>query len=141
MSDIPELKARYEGYLEAHRTAGIEPGPLLPASLAFDPSSTTLGIEMAQHPAIDGIFAASDMIAIGAIRAAVESGRRVPEDVAVVGYDDVSLAAHVMPALTTVRQDLAIAAETMLDILFKRIAGIDAGSARIPLSLVRRQSA
>jgi DNA-binding LacI/PurR family transcriptional regulator len=81
------------------------------------------------------------VIAIHVIRALIGHGRRVPEDVAVVGYDDVSLAAHSSPSVTTVRQDLSLAATTLLDLLFRRIAGEEAGSQRIPLQLVRRQSA
>jgi DNA-binding LacI/PurR family transcriptional regulator len=81
------------------------------------------------------------MIAMGAIRALSNTGRRVPDDVPVIGYDDVSLAAHTMPALTTIRQDLWIAADTILNLLFERMAGHDAKSVRIPLSLIERQSA
>jgi DNA-binding LacI/PurR family transcriptional regulator len=81
------------------------------------------------------------MIAIGAIKALADLGRRVPEDVPVVGYDDVTLAAHVRPPLTTIRQDLAAAAETMIDLLFGRIRGEAAPSVRIPLELVKRGSA
>jgi DNA-binding LacI/PurR family transcriptional regulator len=81
------------------------------------------------------------VIAMGTVKALSQCGRSVPADVSVVGYDDVSLAAHILPALTTIRQDLATAAETMIDLLFKRMAGDFTGSVRIPLQLVRRQSA
>jgi len=141
MTDIPELAARYAGYLDAHQAAGVLPGPRLPIPLAFDPTSSALREEVAKHPTIDGVVAASDMIAMGAIRALAECGRNVPDDVPVIGYDDVSLAAHALPPLTTIRQDLATAAELMLDLLFLRIGGEETASVRIPLELVRRQSA
>lgn len=141
MTDIPELSARYAGYRDAHAAAGLEPGPRIATPLAVDPASRDLVADMAANPDIDAVVAASDMIAMAAIRALKELGRSVPDDVAVVGYDDVTLAAHTMPSLTTIRQDLRIAAETILDLLFERMAGNDAHSVRIPLSLVERQSA
>lgn len=141
LTDIPELAARYRGYCEAHANAGVEPGAWVPAPLAVDPASSALHDLLAAQPQIDGIVAASDMIAIGAIQALALTGRRVPEDVAVVGYDDVPLAAYTTPALTTIRQDLDKAAEVMLDLLFRRMAGDPAGSTHIPLTLVCRKSA
>jgi DNA-binding LacI/PurR family transcriptional regulator len=141
MTDIPELAGRYAGYQQAHRAAGVDPGPQIAVPLAFDPASPALREALRVHPAIDGVVAASDVIAMGTVKALSQCGRNVPEDVAVVGYDDVSLAAHIMPALTTIRQDLATAAETMIDLLFRRMGGDDVPSVRIPLELVRRQSA
>ncbi|QNE07751.1 LacI family DNA-binding transcriptional regulator [Croceicoccus marinus] len=141
MTDIPELAARHAGYLEAHRAHGVAPGPHIPVPLSFDPRWSSLEHVLAANLGIDGVVAASDVIAMGVIRGIVQSGRRVPEDIPVVGYDDVTLAAHIMPALTTIRQDLGIAAEVMLDLLFRRIAGEETGSVRLPLELIQRQSA
>ncbi len=141
MTDIPELTARFEGYLDAHSAFGVAPGPQLPVPLAFEPSETLLHDTIGGFPEIDAVVAASDMIAIALIKALYDSGRRVPDDVAVVGYDDVVLAAHTVPALTTIRQDLTAAAEALLDLLFRRIAGEAVGSLRIPLELVKRRSA
>lgn len=141
MTDIPELAARHDGYLDAHRRAGVSPGPHIPVPLAFDAGSPRFRDALAADPDIDGIVAASDMIAMAALRALAGCGRAVPDQVPVVGYDDVMLAAHTLPPLTTIRQDLRIAADLMLDLLFERMAGSDARSVHIPLELVRRQSA
>jgi DNA-binding LacI/PurR family transcriptional regulator len=79
---------------------------------------------LAKHPEIDGIFAANDIMAIGAIAAIQERGRRVPDDIAVVGFDDSLLSQTHRPAITTVRQDIiglgAAAAETMIALLHAR---------------------
>jgi len=141
MSDIPELSARYAGYLAAHREAGAKPGPNIPVSLALDHDSPVLRQMLAKLESVDAIVAASDVIAMGILRALQQLGRRVPEDVAVVGYDDVSLAAYSFPPLTTIRQDLKLAAETLLDRLFARMEGEEAGSVKIPLNLIVRASA
>lgn len=148
MTDIPELAARHAGYLAALAAAGVAPGPQIAVPLSFDPqglraddmlTGRLADLDAAVGP-IDGVVAASDVIAMGVIRALAGSGRAVPDDVAVIGYDDVSLAAHVMPALTTVRQDLEQAARIMVDLLFRRIDGEAAESVRLPPQLVVRQS-
>ncbi|MGN6376610.1 MAG: LacI family DNA-binding transcriptional regulator [Sphingomonas sp.] len=141
MIDIPELAARHAGYLDAHAAAGVAPGPQIPVPLAFDANSSRVREALAHHPEIDAVFAVSDMIAMELLRGLAEAGRRVPNDVPVVGYDDVTLAAYTLPPLTTIRQDLSAAAETMLDLLFERIRGEETASVRIPLELVRRGSA
>ncbi len=141
MTDIPELAARHAGYLDAHAAASLSPAAHIEVPLAFDPASPGLHRAVAEADTIDAVFAASDMIAMGMIRALTEAGRSVPDDVTVIGYDDVSLAAHATPALTTIRQNLAVAAQTILDLLFRRISGESAPSVRIPLELVQRQSA
>jgi LacI family transcriptional regulator len=88
------------------------------------------------------IFAASDLMAIGAVRAAAQAGLRVPEDLAVVGFDDIQLASHVNPPLTTVRQDKLGLGAAAGDALVARIAGDpDRPPLRIlPVELVVRAS-
>jgi LacI family transcriptional regulator len=88
------------------------------------------------------IFAAADMMAIGAVRAAAELGLRVPQDVSIVGFDDIQLAPHLNPPLTTLRQDklgLGVAAG---EALLARINGDDARSTlrTLPVELVARGS-
>ena len=76
---------------------------------------------LAREPGIDGLFVANDMMAIGAIRALRDAGRRVPDDVAVIGFDDIAIAADTDPPLTTVRQPAAEMTRTMVDLLLRRI--------------------
>jgi DNA-binding LacI/PurR family transcriptional regulator len=97
---------------------------------------------LAEAPDIDGVFVANDLMALGALQAAGELGRRVPEDIAVVGFDDSPLAAEARPAITTVRQPIvamgAALAERLLD-------GIEQDEALPPLvlgtELIVRESA
>lgn len=139
----PEIGARHAGYLAALADAGItaEPSLLLPLQLG---SKAAFGLTrdfLAAHPEIDGIVAASDVAAMGAIRALSEAGRAVPEAVAVIGYDDVPFAAHTTPPLTTIRQDLGKGAELLVAALFERMAGTATPSVAFAPELVLRASA
>jgi DNA-binding LacI/PurR family transcriptional regulator len=88
----------------------------------------------------DAVFAASDLIAIGAIRALLEHGLRVPEDVAVVGFDDIAMARFCNPPLTTVYQDTARAGELLVETLLALVNNQPAESRMLPAKLVVRRS-
>jgi DNA-binding LacI/PurR family transcriptional regulator len=94
------------------------------------------------RPELDAVFAASDLMALGALRALADRGRRVPDDVAVIGFDDVREAELSTPALTTIRQPLDDLGRTMTRVLLARIAG-EPVERRTVLStqVVRRASA
>ncbi len=121
----PEFQARYAGFLQVMAAAG---SPLDPA-LQVDAESTE---ESGYHAALallargetfDGVFAACDLIALGAMRALREHGLRMPEDVAVVGFDGIPIAAYATPPLTTVAQDTASAGEALVSALMAQIRG------------------
>ena len=80
------------------------------------------------------------MIALSALKAVQASGLAVPEDVAVVGFDDLDIAEHSRPPLTTIRQDLKRGAATVVEFLFRRMAGEETPSATLPVALVERES-
>jgi alanine racemase len=88
----------------------------------------------------DAVVAASDMIAIGVIRALMDRGLRIPEDVGVVGFDDIVTASFFNPPLTTVRQDTQAAGDLLVDNLVKLIEGGEIASTLIPPALVVRAS-
>lgn len=90
--------------------------------------------------AFDAILAFSDPIAAGAIDALLRHRIRVPEDVAVIGYDDSDIARFVRPQLTSVRQDPVLAGELMVAKLLRLMDGMAAGSERLPTSLAIRAS-
>jgi DNA-binding LacI/PurR family transcriptional regulator len=95
---------------------------------------------LCENPTVDGVFAASDVVAMSVIRAAVAQGRSVPENLSVVGFDDVTLASQSNPPLTTIRQDLERGSALMCELLFKRIAGEPCSSVRLDPELVVRAS-
>lgn len=101
-----EAEARLAGYLEAMASAGLE--PLVVQGDFMEASGHDAGVELAaraQRP--DGLFAANDMMAVGALLALQDAGVRCPEDIAVVGFDDIPLAAYIRPSLTTLRTRVA----------------------------------
>lgn len=106
---LPEVAQRFRGFSQALKEHGITLGGEQRAVVPFLAESgrqSMLDLIDAQ-PALDAVFASSDLLAMAAISALRERGRRIPEDVAVVGYDDVELAAHFHPPLSTVRQPIA----------------------------------
>jgi DNA-binding LacI/PurR family transcriptional regulator len=96
-----------------------------------------------RRPDVDAIFAASDLAAFGVVRALRETGRRVGDDVTVIGFDDIPEAADQEPALTTVRQPIPALGTTMTRLLLDRIEGRDDLPRRtvLPVQLVLRQTA
>jgi DNA-binding LacI/PurR family transcriptional regulator len=96
---------------------------------------------LASNPDLDGVFAANDVMALAAINAIEERGKRVPDDIAVVGFDDTLLSQTSRPSLTTVKQDIvglgAAAAETMLQL----IGGEQPASRILSTELIIRESA
>jgi DNA-binding LacI/PurR family transcriptional regulator len=90
--------------------------------------------------AFDAIFAASDLIAIGAMRAVAGAGLSIPGDVAFIGFDDIPAATLAHPPLTTVQQDYRMAGEVLVDTLLKLVDGNEATSETLPAKLVVRKS-
>ncbi len=97
---------------------------------------------LADDPALDAVFVANDMMAIGALRALRQAGRRVPDDVALVGFDDNELARYAEPPLTTVRQNMLEMGRQMVRQVLPLIAGEDPGPPVVlSTELVVRESA
>ncbi len=139
--DAPEFAARYDGFRAAIAAAGAPAPTLLPVHLTSAAAYSQVLAFLAANPPPDGIFAASDVIAMSALRALAERGKRVPHETSVVGYDDVVIAEHTTPPLTTIRQDVAGGAAAIVDLLFRRLDGADAASLTMPPELILRGSA
>ena len=141
-TELPEVAQRHAGYLQALRAAGIDPEPRLCVRVPFVPEQSAQAIEALERAAIpfDAVFACSDLLAMAAIGALRNLGQRVPEDVAVVGYDDVHLAAHFFPALSTVRQPIDDAGRALVETLLALIAGERPPPMQLPTTLIVRAS-
>ncbi len=136
----PEFRERYHGYRDAIIKAGIPAAQIRQIDAI---STEQAGFEataqlLAQHTP-RAIFCASDLIAIGAIRAIQAKGLRVPDDVAVVGFDDIPMASFSSPALTTVQQNTTLAGEMLVVNLLKLIQAEIISQTEIePKMIVRR---
>ena len=138
----PEIGERWRGTREACAAAGIADPELLPVHLTADEAHQMVAERFARRGAMpDGVVAASDVVAMSTLRAAVEAGLRVPGELAIVGYDDVTMAAHTTPPLTTIRQDVARGAALLVEHLFRRIVGERTQSVTLAPEIVVRGSA
>ena len=138
----PEFFDRYRGYeralmeARASRSSALQVDAITTEESGFQATNElrNRGVEF------DAIVAASDLIAIGALRALQESGVEVPRDVAVAGFDDIPAASLTNPPLTTVMQDTRRAGELLVETLLREIAGDPAKNSVIPTRLVVRKS-
>ncbi|MFN3228222.1 MAG: LacI family DNA-binding transcriptional regulator [Asticcacaulis sp.] len=139
---VPEVTARLEGYREALAASGhsVTAQNVIDCHFTPDAAIETARSLVSSRRKFDAVFAASDVIALAMMTALIEAGRSVPEDVAVCGFDDVAMSRNLSPPLTTVRQDLNEGARTMVELLFRRMAGDKTSSATIAASLIVRSS-
>ncbi|MGN8025247.1 LacI family DNA-binding transcriptional regulator [Microbacterium sp. 22242] len=96
-------------------------------------SGHRLGEELAADPSVEAVFVANDQMALGLLRALADAGRRIPEDVAVLGFDDIADAAEFRPPLTTVRQDFAALGDQAVRLVVDRAEGLGAEASDPPL--------
>lgn len=136
----PEFHERYRGYAEALGDAGLALGPQIDAISSESAGALAAAQLLASGEEFDAIFAASDMIAAGAIQALSEAGLEVPRDIAIVGYDDIPAASFVNPPLTTVAQDTGLAGEMLVECILNQVAGEPAASQVLPARLIVRRS-
>ncbi|SCL44546.1 transcriptional regulator, LacI family [Micromonospora citrea] len=132
---------RIEGWRQALRAAGAEIPPLVPADWSAA-AGYRCGQMLARMPEVTAVFTANDHLALGVLRALHEHGRRVPDDMSVVGFDDVPEAAFFIPPLSTVRPDFAAVARASLDLLLAQIDtnATDPGRHTIAPTLIPRRS-
>lgn len=138
----PEIADRLLGVRDAIAerddvTLRVAPTPLSSDALAEEVADQLTGLGRD----IDGIVAASDVIAMMVLRILHERGAQVPDQIAVVGFDDLPLATRTVPQLTTVRQDIAGGAKAMVKALMQRMAGTMAPALILQPELVIRESA
>lgn len=134
--------ARAHGWAETLREAGLEPPPVLVGDWTAR-SGYRHGLDLAGRGDVTAVFAANDQLALGLIQALHEAGRTVPDEVSVVGFDDMPESAYFWPPLTTVRQDFTEIGRNAIALLLQQLedpgrhGGVDQV---IPTRLIERQS-
>ncbi|MER5453722.1 MULTISPECIES: LacI family DNA-binding transcriptional regulator [unclassified Micromonospora] len=132
---------RLTGYRETVAAAGL-PEMVAVGDFTRESGAAAMRELLAAHPDLDAVFAASDLMAHAAMRTLRETGRRVPDDVAVIGFDDIETAAYTDPPLTTVRQPIVELGRQGTRLLLRLAAGEDVEPALIlPTELIIRESA
>ncbi len=137
------VQLRYRGYEEALQAARMPVDPALVVHAEYCSSAGAGATEdlLERSPDLDAVFANSDLHAIAAMAVIRRYGKRVPEDVAVVGYDDLSIASYSQPPLTTIRQDIPLAGKLLAQNLIQLLKTGVVSQVTMPVGLVVRQSA
>jgi LacI family transcriptional regulator len=135
----PDADERWRGFAQAHGECRV-PGPDAPWAAAFGENEGRAAAGDALDAGATALVCASDELALGAYGAARARGLRIPEDIAITGWDDIQLARFVSPALTTVRQPMRELGATAARLLFERIAGAAPDSVVLASDVVIRAS-
>lgn len=144
--DIDATTLRARGHLAALAGADLPADERLvrPTALTYEGGHRAAASLLDEHREIDGLFCATDLVAVGAVRALSDRGLRVPQDVRVVGFDDVPLASFLTPSLTSVAPDHDAMADAVISMIVDRIEGVrPADDYRVftaPVRLVERES-
>lgn len=139
--DARAAVAREQGFTDGLTLSGL---PLLgvePGQFTEEGGAKAMERLLRAHPDPDAVFAASDAMAIGALRTLRERGLRVPEDVAVIGFNDLASARHTSPPLTTVHQPVRALGQEMARMLVSAIEGHRPSPLILPTRLTVRESA
>ena len=133
---------RTRGFRDELTAWGVPAGPVVHGSFSMSSGASAAASVLRRDPTVDGLFAGSDLMALGALRVLEAGGRRVPDDVSVVGFDDTVVAETCDPPLTSVRQPLrelgARAAELVLDVLAD--PHVEPQHVLLPTTLTARES-
>lgn len=141
-ADMTAAIDRRTGARRVLREAGLSDGLVAYGTFTQDSGERATTELLEREPDLDAVFASSDVMALGALRALRAAGRRVPDDVSVVGFDDVEPARYADPPLTTVRQPSHHQARAMVDALLAQVNGAGTPSPVVlPTELVVRESA
>jgi DNA-binding LacI/PurR family transcriptional regulator len=133
-------QGRLEGYRDV-LAGSFDPSLVEEGDYSRESGEHAMSLLLDRHPDLDAVFVASDVMALGALVALRRAGRRVPEDVAVGGFDDSSAAVAARPALTTMRQPYMRISSEMVRLLLAAIGGEPPAAVILPTELVRRESA
>ena len=141
-ADSGSAQLRIEGWRAALKSAGREVPPISWGRWTAE-SGYEAGHRIARDPEATAVFCANDETAAGVMRALHEAQRMIPDDVSIIGFDDIALAANLWPPLTTVRQDFAEIGHRLVDLLLRQVRGApvpDGIHEVVPVELIERAS-
>ena len=143
-ADMAAGSSRFEGYVAALAAAGrpLDERLVVRGDFSQESGAEAMRTLLEREPGVDGVFCANDLMAVGALGALRDAGRRVPEDIAVVGFEDAPIARSAHPPLTTVHQSPEQMGREMVAMLLQRMTSTEQDSAgrMLPTHLVIRAS-
>ena len=141
-TEAPEVFQRYKGYCEALDALGLprDEALLVPAKFEVASAESCVDGLISRGADFDAIFAATDLVALGAVRALQRAGRVIPRDVSVIGFDNVAFARYATPTLSTVSQDTKTAGRLLVSKILDGAGASRPMSERIPTELIVRES-
>ncbi|NMP22247.1 LacI family DNA-binding transcriptional regulator [Sulfobacillus harzensis] len=141
---VTSSEARLQGYRDALRSAGVSPKDerIESGGYTYEGGYQAMRGLLTRGRSLDGVFAANDLSALGALRAIRDVGLRCPDDVRVVGFDDIEATRYVYPSLTTIRQPMDEIGRVAVDMLVKRVTGelVEVDPVLLAGKLIRRES-
>ena len=142
-NDSITIQQRYRGFKKALTSAGLSVDPILQAytDYSYDSGVAAMRCLLKQSPDLDAVFVTSDLMAVGAINVIQDNGKRVPSDIAVVGYDDLPIARFNNLPLTTIRQDFLLVGKLLAENLVQYLQTGEVTNVTTPVELVVRKSA
>lgn len=141
--DTATAQDRFRGYSQAFAAAGqpVDPAIVVAGDYSYESGGEAMQRLIDQAPDLDAVFVTGDLMAIAAITAIQARGKRVPEDIAVVGYDDLAIARYSTLPLTTIRQNIPMAGQLLAQTLITHLETGQVTNVTVPVELVVRQSA
>ncbi len=142
-ADMPAGVDRLQGWREALQAAGLPHDAVATGDFTAESGASAMRTLLQRWPDLDAVFVASDLMATGAMNVLRESDRAIPDDVAVLGFDDSMLAPATVPPLTTVHQPVEQLGQRMAELLLAQLRGeaVAPGGEILPTELVIRASA
>lgn len=138
------VKKRYDGYLDALREYGIEPDPkkVFEGYMNYESGLINAQKLIDKGTKVTAVFCMADILAIGAINGFMKKGVKVPDDISIIGFDNLAIAEYIMPGLTTIQQNISAKGEEAVNMLFNSMNGdFQTKQEKIlPISIVERES-
>ncbi|WP_338108286.1 LacI family DNA-binding transcriptional regulator [Bacillus pseudomycoides] len=139
--DVSTANERFEGFIDVITQYGLS---YMIAESTFDPAdSERVAMELLEeYPHIDGIVAGNDLIAIGVVKAALQKGISIPDDLQIIGFDGISLTEMMYPALTTVAQPIYEMGRIATELLLEQMEGnqLETEHYRLPIEIIERNT-
>ncbi len=140
--DISGCQVRYDGYISALKDSniGVNEDYVAVGDYSFESGHQAMNQLLNRSSKISVVFVATDIMAIGATRAILEKGLRVPEDISILGFDGIDFAEYYMPSISTIKQPVGLLGEKSVELLFELMKGGEKNHYKLDTEFIARES-